>query len=92
VKTTSTNWLVPFVQDRGGDPGSSVGQSLTLGLRGSDSDKTRGHPFFTLDADQKFAGAHSAQSINDGLCTTCYSPLSNSGIIRNIYKKKQLVV
>jgi hypothetical protein len=66
VKSTSTNWLVPFVQDRGGDPGSSVGQSLTLGLRGSDSDKTRGHLFFALDADQKFVGAHSAQSINDG--------------------------
>jgi len=55
-----------IVLDRGGDPGTSVGQSLTLGLRGSDRDKTRGHLFFALDADQKFVGAHSAQSINDG--------------------------
>jgi hypothetical protein len=66
MKTTSTNWLVPFVQDRGGDPGSSVGQSLTLGLRGSNEDGTLGHLFFALDADQKLVGRHSVQSLNDG--------------------------
>jgi hypothetical protein len=66
MKTTSTNWLVPFVQNRGGDPGSSVGQSLTLGLRGSNEDGTLGHLFFALDADQKLVGRHSTQSLNDG--------------------------
>jgi hypothetical protein len=66
MKTTSTNWLVPLVQNRGGDPGSSLGQSLTLGLRGSNEDETLGHLFFALDADQILVGAHSSQSINDG--------------------------
>ena len=61
VKTTSTNWLVPFVQDRGG-----LGQSLTLGLRGSNEDGTLGHLFFALDADQILVGLHSVQSLNDG--------------------------
>jgi hypothetical protein len=66
MKTTSTNWLVPLVQNRGGDPGSSVGQSLTLGLRGSNEDGTTGHLFFALDADQILVGLHSVQSLNDG--------------------------
>jgi hypothetical protein len=66
MKTTSTNWLVPLVQNRGGDPGSSVGQSLTLGLRGSNEDGTLGHLFFVLDAEQILVGLHSVQSLNDG--------------------------